>query len=46
MEAAYDNKENIRDRVAAMVSTYHPENAPITIVKDNKYVAMVQGEDN
>ena len=46
MEAAYDNKEDIRDRVAAMVSTYHPENAPITIVKDNKYVALVQGEDN
>ena len=46
MEAAYDNKENIRDRVAAMVSTYHPENAPITIVKNNKYVALVQGEDN
>ncbi len=46
MEAAYDNKNDIRDRVTAMVSTYHPENAPITIVKDNKYVAMVQEEDN
>ena len=29
-----------------MVSTYHPDNAPVTMVKDNKYVAMVVGEDN
>ena len=46
MEAAYANKEDIRDRVAAMVSTYHPENGQATIVKDSKYVALVRGEDN
>ena len=46
MTAAYSNKKNIRELVAAMVSTYHPANAPVTIVKDNKYVAMVAGKDN
>ncbi len=46
MNAAYSNKKDIRSRVAAMVSTYHPDNAPVTMVKDNKYVAMVVGEDN
>ncbi len=40
MTAAYSNKKDIRSRVAAMVSTYHPDNAPVTVVKDNKYVAM------
>ena len=46
MIAAYNNKKNIRDLVAAMVSTYHPDNAAVTVVKDNKYVALVAGEDN
>ena len=46
MEAAYANKEDIRDRVAAMVSTYHPDNVQATVVKDSKYVALVRGEDN
>ena len=46
MTAAYNNKKDIRSRVRSMVSTYHPDNAPVTMVKDNKYVAMVVGEDN
>ena len=46
MAAAYSNKTDIRERVEAMVSTYHPENAPVTMVKEDKYVAMVVGEDN
>ena len=46
MTAAYSNKKDIRSRVAAMVSTYHPSNAPVTVVKDSKYVALVAGEDN
>ena len=44
MTAAYDNKKDIRSRVAEVVSTYHPANAPVTMVKDNKYVAMVAGD--
>ena len=28
MTAAYGNKKDIRERVAAMVSTYQPENKP------------------
>ena len=43
MTAAYSNKKDIRSRVAAIVSTYHPDNATVTVVKDNKYVAMVAG---
>ena len=46
MTAAYNNKKDIREQVAAMVSTYHPDNAPVTVVKDSKYVAMTVGEDN
>lgn len=46
MNAAYSNKKDIRSRVRDMVSTYHPDNAPVTMVKDNRYVAMVVGEDN
>jgi hypothetical protein len=45
MAAAYSNKKDIRTRVAAIVSTYHPDNAAVTVVKDNKYVKMVDGED-
>lgn len=46
MTAAYSNKKDIRSRVAAMVSTYHPSNASVTMVKDSKYIALVAGEDN
>lgn len=40
MKAAYSNKKDIRERVAEMVCTYHAENAPVTVVKDRKYVAL------
>ncbi len=40
MEAAYSNKKDIRDRVARMVSTYHPEGDPATSGKDKKYMAL------
>ena len=46
MNAAYSNKKDIRDRVAAIVSTYHPDNPPVTIVKDGKYMALAAAEDN
>ena len=46
MNAAYSNKKDIRSRVRDLVSTYHPDNAPVTMVKDSRYVAMVVGEDN
>ena len=45
MTAAYSNKKNIRELVAAMVSTYHPEMAPAAEAKGSKYAAMVVGED-
>ena len=45
MTAAYCNRKDIRKQVAAMVSTYHPDNAPVTMVKDKKYVEMVAGEN-
>ena len=40
MMAAYSNKKDIRSRVAAMVSTYHSDNAPVTIVRNNRYEAL------
>ena len=46
MKDAYSNRKDIRERVAAMVSTYHPDNPPVTVVKDQKYVALVTGEES
>ena len=45
MDAAYHNRKDIRDFVAGMVNTYHPNNPP-TIVKDGKYQAMLEHENN
>ena len=45
MYAAYSNRKDIRVRVASMVSTYHPDNPPVTVVKDRRYVALVAGEE-
>ena len=45
MDAAYRNKDDIRDRVAAIVSTYHPENAP-SMVRSGKYVPLNYAEEN
>ena len=42
MVAAYNNTNDIRKRVETIVSTYHPDNAPVTIVKDNKYNDLVK----
>ena len=39
MQAAYHNRKDIRESVAAMVNTYHPEAAP-TIVKDGAYTPL------
>ena len=39
MDAAYHNREDIREEVAKIVNTYHPEN-PVTIVKDGKYIPL------
>lgn len=40
MLAAYSNRKDIRSRVAAMVSTYHPDNAPVTVVRNDRYEAL------
>ncbi len=45
MKAAYANRKDIRDRVRAMVSTYHPGNPDVTVVKDGKYQALVSQID-
>jgi FlaA1/EpsC-like NDP-sugar epimerase len=42
MEAAYSNDKEIRSYVANIVSTYHPNNPPVMVVKDAKYTALVQ----
>ena len=45
MQAAYHNQKDIRDAVAAMVNTYHPNNPP-TIVKDGAYTALTDEVKN
>ncbi len=42
MDAAYKNKRDIRERVARVVNTYHPQNPEITVVKDARYVALTE----
>ena len=39
MQAAYHNDKEIREKVADMVNTYHPNNPP-TIVKDGAYTPL------
>ena len=39
MQAAYHNDKEIREKVADMVNTYHPNNPP-TIVKDGAYQSL------
>ena len=41
MDAAYHNRPDIRDYVASMVNTYHPNGAQ-TVVKDGKYQKLVE----
>ena len=49
MLAAYNNKKDIRKWVAALVSTYHPDNTPVTVVRNNRYEMLGElvavGED-
>lgn len=40
MNAAYDNKKDIRSRVARLVSTYRVDNAPVTVVRNSRYEAL------
>ena len=40
MDAAYNNRPDIREYVAGIVNTYHPANPPITIVKDGRYAPL------
>ena len=35
------NSAEIRDAVRAIVSTYHPSQPEVTIVKDAKYMALI-----
>ena len=45
MLAAYNNRRDIKERVAEIVTTYHPQNPEITVVKDGKYRALTQEEE-
>ena len=45
MNAAYQNRKDIRESIAAMVNTYHPNNPP-TIVKDGAYTALTDEGKN
>ena len=41
IDAAENNSETIRELVRGLVSTYHPAQPEVTIVKDAKYMALV-----
>ena len=45
MLAAYNNRRDIKERVAQIVSTYHPQNPEITVVKDGKYQALAREDE-
>ena len=45
MLAAYNNTRDIKDRVARVVTTYHPQNPEITVVKDGKYRALLHEDE-
>ena len=42
VQAADANSNQIRDHVRKLVSTYHPNQPEVTIVKDAKYIALAQ----
>ena len=45
MCAAYNNSRDIKDRVARIVTTYHPQNPEITVIKDGKYRALLHEDE-
>ena len=45
MLAAYSNRKDIKQRVAAIVNTYHPEGIP-SMVKDGRYQPLEVGDRN
>ena len=45
MRAAYNNRKDIKDLVAQIVTTYHPQNPEVTVVKDGKYRALLHEDE-
>ena len=45
MQDAYNNSRDIKDRVARIVTTYHPQNPEVTVVKDGKYRALLHEDE-
>ena len=45
MKASYSNKDDIRERVEKIVTTYHPEISGQNAVKDSKYEELVTTEE-
>ena len=45
MLAAYNNRRDIKERVGEVVTTYHPQNPEITVVKDSMYRALVREDE-
>ena len=43
-EASESNSEEIRELVSKLVSTYHPAQPEVTVVRDAKYVALTMPE--
>ena len=45
MLAAYNNRQDIKERVAEIVTTYHPQNPEITVVEDGRYRALAREDE-
>ena len=45
MLAAYNNSRDIKERVAEVVTTYHPQNPEITVIKGGKYMALIREDE-
>ena len=45
MLAAYNNCRDIKERVAEIVTTYHPQNPEVTVVKDGVYRALAREDE-
>ena len=45
MRAAYNNSRDIKERVAEIVTTYHPQNPEVMVVRDGKYQALLHEDE-
>ena len=45
MLEAYNNRKDIKERVAEVVTTYHPQNPEITVIKDGMFRPIIREDE-